>query len=225
MQCENCNALFNAFVPDVKKGMGRFCSQACYGEWCVSSGSRKGPNNGRWEGGVSVTARKCECCGKGFTVKTKVLSRKRSQAAKFCSNKCYWGSHTDQRFPRTNFYKSGRREDLKGIFFRSSWEANWARYLNFLIEHREIISWRYEPKTFWFDKIKRGVRSYTPDFEITAPDGSVFYHEVKGYMDQRSRTKLKRMRIYYPEVRIELVDRKRYQTVKRQLSSIIKTWE
>ena len=37
--------------------------------------------------------------------------------------------------PASNNYsrsKSGRRDDLGGLFVRSSWEANYARYLNFL---------------------------------------------------------------------------------------------
>ena len=58
----------------------------------------------------------------------------------------------------------------------------------------EILKWEYEPETFWFEKIKRGVRTYTPDFKVTEKDGSIIFHEVKGYMDARSKTKLKRMK-------------------------------
>ena len=121
--------------------------------------------------------------------------------------------------------KSGRRCDLGDIYFRSSWEANWARYLNFLIKHGEIKSWEFEPKTFWFEKIKRGVRSYCPDFMITRNDGTQFFQEVKGYMDARSATKLKRMKKYHPEWEVELIDKVRYGAIKRQLSKILSGWE
>src|SRR3972149_9721027 len=44
-----------------------------------------------------------------------------------------------------NKWKSGRRADL-GMFFRSAWEANVARYLNFLKTHGSVKGWEYEPK-------------------------------------------------------------------------------
>lgn len=222
-ECQRCKAPFKAWLFDVKKGMGRFCSRNCFHEWTKETGSRIGDKNSNWQGGISRTSRTCILCGVGFDIPTKEL--KRGQAGKFCSMKCYMASATDQRFPRHNHYASGRRADLKNIFFRSSWEANWARYLNFLVAIRDIKSWEFEPDTFWFEKIRRGVRSYTPDFKITRIDGSIFYQEVKGYMDARSSTKLKRMKKYHPLVAIELVDKTRYLTIRRQLSKMLKGWE
>jgi hypothetical protein len=83
----------------------------------------------------------------------------------------------------------------KTFFARSSWEANIAAYLQFLKEHNEILDWEHEPETFWFEKIKRGVRSYLPDFKVTKNDGSFYFAEVKGWMDDKSKTKIKRMAI------------------------------
>lgn len=71
-----------------------------------------------------------------------------------------------------------------------------------LFKAKAISSWEYEPDTFWFEKIKRGVRSYTPDFKIVHKDGTVEYHEVKGWMDKKSQTKIKRMAIYHPEIKL-----------------------
>ena len=76
--------------------------------------------------------------------------------------------------------RAGRRPDLGHVYFRSAWEANYARYLNFLRKQGQIIDWRYEAATFPFTAIKRGCRSYTPDFEVLVSDGRVEYHEVKG---------------------------------------------
>src|SRR3990167_6016438 len=85
------------------------------------------------------------------------------------------------------------------------------------------IEWDYECKTFWFEKIKRGVRSYTPDFYLKSENE---YHEVKGWMDTRSITKLKRMKKYYPEVKMVVIDGKWFQSANRQgLCRLIPGWE
>lgn len=104
----------------------------------------------------------------------------------------------------------------KRYYFRSGWEMNYAQYLDWLKRMGEIIDWEYEPDTFWFEAIKRGTRSYTPDFKVTEKDGSVAYHEVKGWMDQKSATKLKRMAKYYPEITIVLIDEEQYHAIMRQ---------
>lgn len=119
--------------------------------------------------------------------------------------------------------KRGFRQDI-GITVRSAWEANYARYLNFLIQQREVVSWKYETTTFWFEAIKRGVRSYKPDFEVMTKNG-IEYHEVKGWMDARSKTKLNRMRIYHPNVKVVLIDEKRYAALSKSVGNIIANWE
>lgn len=119
----------------------------------------------------------------------------------------------------------GKREDLGGTYFRSAWEANWARYLNLLKKTGEIQGWEYEPDEFEFHRIKRGSRFYKPDFKVINRDGSIEYHEVKGYMTQKSMTKLKRMEKYYPEVKVVLVDVKHYVKVAKAVSGIIDGWE
>jgi predicted nuclease of restriction endonuclease-like RecB superfamily len=106
------------------------------------------------------------------------------------------------------------------FFYKSQWELNYANYLEFLKKAKHISGWEYEPETFWFEKIRRGVRSYTPDFRVTYPDGRVEYHEVKGWMDQKSKTKIDRMRIYHKNITLVLVDESQYRALKRQLPSI-----
>jgi predicted nuclease of restriction endonuclease-like RecB superfamily len=119
----------------------------------------------------------------------------------------------------------GKREDLNNQYFRSSWEANYARYLNWLVERGEIAEWKFEPDTFEFTEIKRGNRFYTPDFKITNKDGSIEYHEVKGYMSEDSRIKLKRMAKYFSEIKLILIDKESYKVLSRQLRNIIPNWE
>lgn len=128
-----------------------------------------------------------------------------------CSIRC-WASVQAKARAVDNYSraKSGTRPDL-GIYVRSAWEANWARYLNWLQKNGQIKSWAYEPDTFEFLEIKRGTRFYTPDFKITENDGEIVYHEIKGYMDQKSRTKLDRMARYHPDVRIRVIDLAAYR--------------
>jgi predicted nuclease of restriction endonuclease-like RecB superfamily len=121
--------------------------------------------------------------------------------------------------------RGGKRFDVDGIYFRSSWEANYARYLNWLISVGEIAKWEYEPDTFEFFKIKKGNRYYVPDFKVTNNDGSVEYHEVKGWMDARSKTKLDRMNRYYHDVKIVLIDADAYHAIAKQMKNMIPNWE
>ena len=56
--------------------------------------------------------------------------------------------------------------DKPKIYFRSSWEFYYAIFLEKLKREGKIKDWMHEPKAFWFEKIKRGVRGYLPDFCI-----------------------------------------------------------
>jgi hypothetical protein len=123
-------------------------------------------------------------------------------------------------------WQSGWREIAgRRCFFRSRWEANYARYLEWLKAQGAIAEWEYEPQTFWFEKIRRGTRSYLPDFRVTENNGSVAYHEVKGWMDAKSRTKIKRMAIYHKEVRLIVVPAKTYRSMNVDLCRLVPEWE
>lgn len=113
----------------------------------------------------------------------------------------------------------------KKNYYRSRWEANYARYLQWLMERGDIQNWEHEPKTYWFENIKRGVRSYLPDFGVTENNGKYMLHEVKGWMDPRSKTKLKRMAKYYPELEIILIDKTGYTSMSKMCSRLIEGWE
>lgn len=87
----------------------------------------------------------------------------------------------------------GKRDDIiqngKAQFFRSSWEANIARWFN-----SKGRKWTYEPKVFFFDKVKHGTVSYCPDFDS---DGE--WVEIKGMLDRQSQTAIRRFQKYYPD--------------------------
>jgi hypothetical protein len=110
-------------------------------------------------------------------------------------------------------------------YYRSQWEANYARYLEWLRKRGEILEWDHEPKTFWFEGIRRGVCSYKPDFRVVERNGSVVWHEVKGWMDQRSRTCLNRMAKYFPDEVVIVIDATQYKAIKRTVRAFIWDWE
>lgn len=129
--------------------------------------------------------------------------------------------------PRTGTsWKAGWRE-IGGSrkYYRSKWEANYAHYLEWLKQGGHIKSWAHEPKTFWFEGVKRGCVSYLPDFHVVENDGSEAYHEVKGWMDARSATKIRRMAKYHPDVKLIVIDKKAYAELKKKVSVIVPGWE
>ena len=111
------------------------------------------------------------------------------------------------------------------VYFRSAWEANYARYLEWLKTIGNITEWEHEPETFWFDGVRRGCVSYLPDFRVTNPNGTIEYHEVKGWMDAASKTKIKRMAKYHPTVKLLVIDAKSYRKLASQISTTIAEWE
>lgn len=127
--------------------------------------------------------------------------------------------------PRGSWKAAWREVGPQRCFFRSRWEANYARYLQWLISVKQIQSWEHEAHTFWFEGIKRGVVSYLPDFKVTNVDGSVEWHEVKGWMDSRSKTTIARMAKYHPNEKLVVIQEKQYNEIKRKVSSLIPGWE
>lgn len=107
--------------------------------------------------------------------------------------------------------RGGYREDLKQ-YFRSSWEANYARILNHLGQ-----KWKYEPRSF---DLADGF-TYTPDFQLE--DKS--YIEIKGWLTQKGKEKLEKFKTKYPNVKLEIIDRTKYRRLYEVYSGIIAQWE
>lgn len=123
-------------------------------------------------------------------------------------------------------WRGGWREvGGKRSYYRSRWEANYARYLQWLKEDGVIADWEHEPFTFWFEKARTGAACYLPDFRVTELDGGCVYHEVKGWLDKRSASKLRRMRSVHPDVKILVIDRSQYVAVSKRVAHLIPEWE
>lgn len=201
--CDNCGRSFKITRNHLTK---RLCSQECarslVGKSTIIGNRRVKPS----------PTFKCLSCGN-------IFSASPSSRRKFCSIPCSIKSaRSNTRFKHGWVDVGGRK-----IFVRSSWESNYAFYLEFQKNNGLILEWEYEPETFWFKGIKRGACSYLPDFRITTKDG-VEYHEVKGWLDDRSATKLRRMAKYHPSVKIVLIDSKRYSAINRIASSVVPGW-
>jgi len=112
----------------------------------------------------------------------------------------------------------------KRCFFRSRWEYRYALYLELMKQNNYVIEWEHEPKVFYFEGIKRGTTNYKPDFKVTFPSGKEEWFEVKGYMDAKSKTKIKRMAKYYPELVLRVIDKTWFSENSKKLKAIIKNW-
>ena len=250
-KCDICNKKIYRPLCEIKKEKSYFCSPECRKKSIkiktkISNAHKgkvlsektksklrkyKGNRHSQWKGGKP----KCPECGKEINYKSKrctkcwginkrglILSVNHRQKI---SNKLIG------KMPK-NMMRSGKSKfgnvkrgwyliGNKKMFFRSMWEVNYALYLNFLVKQKQIKKWEYEKDVFVFEKIKFGTRSYRPDFKITNNNNEIEYHEVKGWMDAKSKTKLKRMSKYFPEIKLIIIDRKPYTDIKNKLGKIL----
>jgi hypothetical protein len=220
--CQHCSGSFIR-----RSGTQLYCSPSCNAA-SRSLRRRDGlpkrlPNPA---GGQHVPRATCKVCGGLFYA---APVRKRRGHGVYCSTGCRGVAmaRRPESWPQTKHRRGigGRRPDLGGLYLRSRWEANWARYLNLLVQQRVIVGWEYEPCVFEFSAIKRGSRTYTPDFRVTYPDGTVIYQELKGWMDPKSATKLARMSRYYPDVKLEVIGKKEYTRMSTIVGCGLPGWE
>jgi hypothetical protein len=107
--------------------------------------------------------------------------------------------------------KGGKREDLQ-MYFRSNWEANFARILNY-----QGKNWVYEKYTFQLEECI----SYTPDFYVIEEDT---FYELKGRMNERSIKQLELMKEKFPHIKLVLICGKEYYELKKEYKTKI-NWE
>lgn len=120
------------------------------------------------------------------------------------------------RTKRETHYSSARggfRSDLN-CYFRSMWEANFARILTF-----QNKKWVYENDHFQLEESF----SYTPDFYVESENT---YYEIKGRFDEKSKRQLDLMKIKFPNVRIEIIDSAKYSELRVQYKNLLSNaWE
>lgn len=85
----------------------------------------------------------------------------------------------------------------KEWFMRSSWEIQYAIYLDGL-----KLNWVYEKRKF-----KTEFGWYYPDFYIENLDE---YHEVKGYLSDIAKQKLRSFKSLYPQEKLKIIDKSNF---------------
>lgn len=86
----------------------------------------------------------------------------------------------------------------KKIYFHSSWEVKYAKYLD-----KQGIKWLYEPKTFDLENT-----TYTPDFYLPKKN---LYIEIKGYWREDARKKYRLFKKLYSDIKIMIYNKKQLE--------------
>lgn len=146
--------------------------------------------------------------GNDRSKKPKPKNTKRIVAGGYTSNWQGWATVGDQK-----------------CYFRSLWEHNYACFLEWQCSEKRLLSWEHEPKRFSFkDKYLRPPYDYLPDFKVTYSTGVWEWHEVKGFLNGKSKSKIKRFEKHFPrEGAITLID-KRWFSNTGNYSLVIPGW-
>jgi len=149
---------------------------------------------------VKITSKKVCCspsCGVKYQIK-RGLNYISIRDSNSLDNRGSWG--------RANF-----REDLNQ-YFRSTWEANFARICNYL-----NIEWEYEICRFKFNNC-----TYLPDFYLPQFD---IWVEVKGWLSPKAYEKLEKMNKEYLNENIKIIDIEVYRILSLMFKDRINNWE
>ena len=196
--CEHCGKAFavwaSVFIHAAKEGhgAGRFCSTTCRDAFMAIARQTA----------VMVS---CATCGK---LHRRIPANLREH--NFCSQKCM-GAMVPTWTRQNHYFGVGGVQIDLGRYFRSRWEANFARVLSAM-----GLAWEYESTAF-----ACGDTFYTPDFRI----GNSYWVEVKGYLTDTARQKIETFRALYPEETLVIVDRPIYRAMQREWEPRIPEWE
>jgi len=170
----------------------------------------------------------CRICGKKYRIK-----KSRVKISSYCSSECrkMGVSLQFKGIPKNNEHKkkigmkslgrpcanphgrgnSGFREDL-GQFFRSNWEANCARIMNY-----EGIDWQYELKRIVLSECTFLIDFYCPDIGL--------FIEVKGYCPDGVDKKITALLREKPFLNFLVIDKRLYKELENKYKNKITKWE
>ena len=128
-----------------------FISQNAKAQFCKNECCKLFKRKEKW-----ITKSCKQCCGEfaSLIIRNKI----------YCSKVCQSAAQSSGKIPAYTKGRGGRRKDLNDEYFRSSLEADFARYCKF-----KNITSIYEYKTFAIETPK-GIRHYTPDFYLPEAD-------------------------------------------------------
>ncbi len=172
------------------------------------------------------TKQKMSYHAKNFPSKKQLKQREKFGSGIYQMGKTPWNKgkpflqgKENPHFGKPNEYYKGhgrsKRKDLNNMFFKSKWEANFARVLNYW-----KIPWEYEKTRF-----NLGDCTYCPDFKIFDPEVPPYFVEVIGFFDDIHKKKLKLFQEKYPNEQIQIIHKIEYEDLKHKFSNIIESWE
>lgn len=205
MICERCN-----IEHDGSYGSGRFCSLKC--------ANSRGIRTKEFKAKVRLTRMGistkfvtliCKNCKDEFNVK----SSKRNKQ-KFCSGSCHISYRNKNNklsakhrenisTTRKNGIKSGRIKQTggytkwikyKNIKVQGSYELNTCLILDDWKENKKIKDWEYTNDKFTYIGLDNKNHSYLIDFKIFENDGTFYYLEVKGRVQEKDYLKWQAVR-------------------------------
>lgn len=103
-----------------------------------------------------------------------------------------------------------KKTEIDGYTFDSQAEARYYEQLKWLLEHREIKSFRLQPRYTLLESFKKNGKTfrkteYIADFEITHLDGSIEVVDVKGFETPVFALKRKLFEKLYPDHKLSVV--------------------
>lgn len=147
--CQNCHTQFEVLISSKRK----YCSLSCAGN---ASRTRR-------------VNQECQVCHK-------VFEKYATDVTRFCGRSCQYIGQSSGLIKINTHGRSGKRMDLDQQYFRSSLEADYARYC------RHIgLEFAYEPKTFRVNECNDRVKYYTPDFFL--PSMNLYVETKAGRQD------------------------------------------
>lgn len=201
--CQGCSIAFEYDGPRPRQ----YCSRTC---------SNRVHNQARSQATPRLT-KPCEVCGAAVA-----HFPGRADRARFCSRACKGEARRGKPSNHTLVHgnsgtgRTGFRPDLDQ-FFRSRWEANYARYLRHI-----KATYAYEPERFTIALPDGTTHGYTPDFLVNG----THYVEIKGWMrPERRQAEVIRAAQHQLPKPLMLLSKDSYDQLTRQYGKVIEGWE
>lgn len=109
----------------------------------------------------------------------------------------------DKDLNKCEVIEKGVKPEGAVYYFKSKLEVTFAKMLRFQVVKGYMQKWEYEPEKWDFnERAKKPFRNYstfTPDFKLTFPNGTVDFWEITGMLYPGKISKLKRAHKLFPE--------------------------
>lgn len=189
--CLDCKKILNKTAFVLKNKRCKKCASIKFGQMYVGI-NHPSFINGKWSIG---TKNYCKCGKEIWGISSTCSSCRtisKNTRIKMSRNHCDVSGKNNPMFGKPSPH--GKWTKYKGIKFRSTYEAKYAKFLD-----KNKIKWKYEYKTF-----DLGNCTYTPDFYLLQTDE---YIEVKGYWRGDARSKYLKFRRRYLKIKIKIINK------------------